>query len=87
MNPFPSDLSAPWMISAAQALLHFLWQGALLAAGLAVTQRRLRNASASDRHALACTTLALMARCQSCTGVSITPSQPNWQSTSWGWMQ
>ncbi len=61
MNPFPSDLSAPWMIPAAQALLHFLWQGALLAAGLAVTQRRLRNASASDRHALACTTLALMA--------------------------
>jgi beta-lactamase regulating signal transducer with metallopeptidase domain len=49
------------MIPAAQALLHFLWQGALLAAGLAVTQRRLRNASASDRHALACTTLALMA--------------------------
>ena len=61
MSPFPSDLSAPWMIPAAQALLHFLWQGALLAAGLAVTQRRLRNASASDRHALACTTLALMA--------------------------
>ena len=61
MNPFPSDLSAPWMIPAAQALLHFLWQGVLLAAGLAVTQRRLRNASASDRHALACTTLALMA--------------------------
>ena len=60
MSPFPSDLSAPWMIPAAQALLHFLWQGALLAAGLAVTQRRLRNASASDRHALACTTLALM---------------------------
>lgn len=61
MSPFPSDLSAPWMIPAAQALLHFLWQGALLAAGLAVTQRRLRTASASDRHALACTTLALMA--------------------------
>ena len=61
MSPFPSDLSAPWMIPAALALLHFLWQGALLAAGLAVTQRRLRNASASDRHALACTTLALMA--------------------------
>ena len=40
------------MIPAAQALLHFLWQGALLAAGLAVTQRRLRNASASDRQAL-----------------------------------
>ncbi len=61
MSLFPSDLSAPWMIPAAQALLHFLWQGALLAAGLAVTQRRLRNASASGRHALACTTLALMA--------------------------
>jgi len=61
MNPFPSDLFAPWMIPAAKALLHFLWQGALLAAGLALTQRRLRNATASDRHALACTTLALMA--------------------------
>ena len=61
MNPFPPDLSAPWMIPAAQALLHFLWQGTVLAAGLAVALRRLRNASASDRHALACATLALMA--------------------------
>ena len=59
MNPFPSDLFAPWMIPAAQALLHFVWQGALLAAGLALALRRLRNASASDRHALACATLAL----------------------------
>lgn len=61
MNPFPSDLFAPWMIPAAQALLHFVWQGALLAAGLALALQRLRNATASDRHALACTTLALMA--------------------------
>ena len=61
MSPFPSDLSAPWMIPAALALLHFLWQGVLLAAGLALALRRLRNATASDRHALACTTLALMA--------------------------
>ena len=61
MNPFPSDLFAPWMIPAAQALLHFVWQGALLAAGLALALRRLRNATASDRHALACATLALMA--------------------------
>jgi beta-lactamase regulating signal transducer with metallopeptidase domain len=49
------------MIPAAQALLHFLWQGSVLAAGLAVALRRLRNASASDRHALACATLTLMA--------------------------
>ncbi len=61
MSSFPSDLSAPWMIPAALALLHFLWQGVLLAAGLALALRRLRNATASDRHALACTTLALMA--------------------------
>lgn len=61
MNPFPSDLWAAWMIPAGLALLHFLWQGALLAAGLALALRRLRNASASDRHALACATLALMA--------------------------
>lgn len=61
MNPFPPDLSVPWMIPAAQALLHFLWQGTVVAAGLAVALRRLRNASASDRHALACATLALMA--------------------------
>jgi hypothetical protein len=49
------------MIPAAQSLLHFLWQGALLAAGLALALRRLRNATASDRHALACATLTLMA--------------------------
>jgi hypothetical protein len=41
MIPFSPDLSAPWMIPAAQALLHFLWQGSVLAAGLAVALRRL----------------------------------------------
>ena len=83
MNPFSPDLSAPWMIPAAQALLHFLWQGSVLAAGLAVALRRLRNASASDRHALACATLTLMAVAPVATffalktdGVVVTPIAP-----------
>jgi beta-lactamase regulating signal transducer with metallopeptidase domain len=83
MIPFSPDLSAPWMIPAAQALLHFLWQGSVLAGGLAVALRRLRNASASDRHALACATLALMAVAPVATffalktdGVVVTPIAP-----------
>jgi beta-lactamase regulating signal transducer with metallopeptidase domain len=71
------------MIPAAQALLHFLWQGTVLAAGLAVVLRRLRNASASDRHALACATLTLMAVAPVATffalktdGVVVTPIAP-----------
>jgi beta-lactamase regulating signal transducer with metallopeptidase domain len=83
MIHFSPDLSAPWMIPAAQALLHFLWQGTVLAAGLAVALRRLRNASASDRHALACATLTLMAVAPVATffalktdGVMVTPIAP-----------
>ena len=83
MIPFSADLSAPWMIPAARALLHFLWQGTVLAAGLAVALRRLRNASASDRHALACATLTLMAAAPVATffalktdGVVVTPIAP-----------
>jgi beta-lactamase regulating signal transducer with metallopeptidase domain len=69
------------MIPAAQALLHFLWQGTVLAAGLAVALRRLRNASASDRHALACATLMAVAPVATflalkTDGVVVTPIAP-----------
>ena len=43
------------------ALLHFVWQGALLALGLALTLRVLRPERAELRYALACGTLLLMA--------------------------
>ena len=46
----------------AAALLHFVWQGALVALVYAVADRRLRNrgASSSTRYALACLALAAM---------------------------
>ncbi len=41
-------------------LLHFLWQGSLVALGLAVALGLLRRRSAAARYACACTALALM---------------------------
>ncbi len=41
-------------------LLHFLWQGALIAAGLAVALRLTRHQPAALRHHLACSALLLM---------------------------
>lgn len=72
MNPFAYELSGPLAITVARVLLHFLWQGALLAAGLAIALRLARNASARDRHALACGTLALMAAAPVVTFLALT---------------
>ena len=47
--------------AAGLALLHFVWQGALLALGLALLLRALRPERAGLRYALACVTLLLMA--------------------------
>jgi len=72
MNPFAYELSGPLAITVARVLLHFLWQGTLLAAGLAIALRLTRNASARDRHALACGTLALMAAAPVVTFLALT---------------
>jgi hypothetical protein len=42
------------------ALVHFLWQGALVAAGLAAGLALMRNRSASARYALGIATLAVL---------------------------
>lgn len=47
----------------ASTLLHFLWQGSLLALLLAVSLQLARNAASPVRYALACGTLVLMAGC------------------------
>src|SRR5579871_426714 len=48
-------------------LLHFLWQGALIALLLAVSNRLLRGASAHVRYLSACGALALMLLCAMAT--------------------
>ena len=54
-------LSNALFSAAGLALLHFVWQGALLALGLALLLRALRSERAGLRYALACGTLLLMA--------------------------
>ena len=52
---------SPVLESLAWALVHFVWQGAVIAAGLAVGLRRLRHSRPEARYALACAALLLMA--------------------------
>lgn len=66
MNSFSSLMSsfagsAPYTVGV--VLLHFLWQGAVLATGLALALRATQHHSARLRHALSCGTLFLMVLC------------------------
>ncbi len=59
------------------ALLHFLWQGLLVAGLLAFTLRELRHCSAQARYLAACTALVLLAACPLVTLMSLhAPSAP-----------
>jgi uncharacterized protein (TIGR03435 family) len=61
MNAVQAVLNQPWMARAGWALLHFLWQGAMIALLFALV-RRFAGASltARGRYLLACATLAIM---------------------------
>ncbi|MBX3731717.1 MAG: M48 family metalloprotease [Verrucomicrobiae bacterium] len=61
MNPFLDLLQNPAASRLGATLLHFIWQGAALAALLAVALRGTRRQSARLRYALSCATLAAMA--------------------------
>ena len=51
----------PWgLVLQAMALVHFVWQGALVAAALAAGLAAVRRDGAALRHMLACMALALM---------------------------
>ncbi|MDR3699158.1 MAG: M56 family metallopeptidase [Candidatus Sulfopaludibacter sp.] len=59
MSPLQVLFHQPWMARLGWTLLHFLWQGVLVAALLAVL--RARTSGASFRYVSACTALAIMA--------------------------
>jgi hypothetical protein len=58
------------------ALLHFLWQGALLALLLAGLLLLLKNSAAAARYAAACGTLLLMSLCPIVTAVVLHVRSP-----------
>ena len=53
-------LSEPMMAAAGWTLLHFLWQGALVAALVGVARSALRNASAQSRYLVGCAALLVL---------------------------
>lgn len=60
MNP-PLSLQEPLALALGWTLLHFLWQGALVAAVLALADALFQKAGARLRYGLACGAMALMA--------------------------
>jgi beta-lactamase regulating signal transducer with metallopeptidase domain len=60
MTHLAAFLRQPFCRALAAALLHFLWQGALVAFLLAVANAALQRATARARYAAACAALALM---------------------------
>jgi beta-lactamase regulating signal transducer with metallopeptidase domain len=60
MNAFEPLLAGPLVPALGWTLLHFLWQGALVAALAAAARMVLREASASARYLAGCTALALL---------------------------
>jgi TonB family protein len=61
MNPPPSSITALFAHAAGWTLLHFLWQGALVALILACVLALLSGRSAQPRYLAACAALVLMA--------------------------
>lgn len=62
-----ATLAGPQVEVAGWALLHFLWQGLAIAAGLGVALRVLQCAAPNTRYAAACAALVLMVACPPAT--------------------
>lgn len=60
MNPLTDFLQHPVTAQLGWTLLHFVWQGALLAAGFALARSAWRGRSANARYLAGCVTLFLM---------------------------
>lgn len=60
MSTFESILREPLMTALGWTLLHFLWQGALIAAVLTVALRILRDRDANARYVACCAAMGLM---------------------------
>jgi len=77
MNLSGTLFHLPWIMQLGWALLHFLWQGAVIAILLAASNLCLRKADARLRYAADCVALVLMLAAVVSTFVwSITPSAP-----------
>jgi beta-lactamase regulating signal transducer with metallopeptidase domain len=69
-----SVLEQPVCQRATLVLIHFIWQGALIAAGLALALRLSRRSNASARYALSLAAMGLMAACPLVTFVVLAPA-------------
>lgn len=75
MNPFSHLAFSPWVQKLGYALLHSLWQGALIAALLALVLRLLRQGSANARYLAACMALVALGICPVVTLIAL-PNAP-----------
>ena len=74
MNPLPFLSTQPWATRLAWTLLHFLWQGAVIA--LLYTLLRSLTRAPQTRYAAACLSLAAMTLAPLATLLSISPAAP-----------
>jgi uncharacterized protein (TIGR03435 family) len=73
MNVLQSLSAEPWVERLGSTLLHFVWQGALIAALYATARRMARAAKPGVRCLIACVALALMAASPLATWVLLRP--------------
>ena len=77
MNAIPFLSAQPWVERLGAALLHFLWQGVLIAAVYAAARRwTARSSGANVRYVLACAALALLAAVPVLTWILLRPAAP-----------
>src|SRR5687768_5376895 len=76
MNPFIDLMRQPSLVALAWALIHFLWQGALLGAAAFLILRGGRPERASTRYAIGVATLALMLVACAATFVILARQRP-----------
>ena len=62
-----------WMHVAGWVLIHFVWQGAVVALAAALVLHLCRHRSASTRYAIACGALTMMIACAAATAAVTTP--------------
>lgn len=73
MNVMHLLANQPWMDRLGWTLLHFLWQGAAIAAIYAGVRRAIRGAASNSRYLLACAALAALALAPAITWWILTP--------------
>ena len=74
MNPLHMIASQPWVERLGWTLLHFLWQGALVAAVFAAARLSLAHSRPHARYAAACFALAIMLAAPVATFLWLTPA-------------